>query len=132
MAKKTKPQRAAGKPSAEIGIIGGSGLYEMPGLESVREVRIKTPFGDPSDALVAGKLEGKRVAFLSRHARGQSVFTFVNRSIRSSVKISHSSVLRVENSDTTAPSGPAWNQCLVLGTSVYCSPGRSITSWNTV
>jgi 5'-methylthioadenosine phosphorylase len=70
MAKKQKPQRAAGKPTAEIGIIGGSGLYEMPGLESAREVRIKTPFGDPSDALVVGKLEGKRVAFLSRHARG--------------------------------------------------------------
>jgi 5'-methylthioadenosine phosphorylase len=70
MAKKSKPQRSTGKPSAEIGIIGGSGLYEMPGLESAREVRVKTPFGDPSDALVVGKLEGKRVAFLSRHARG--------------------------------------------------------------
>jgi 5'-methylthioadenosine phosphorylase len=70
MPKKAKSHRAAGKPSAEIGIIGGSGLYEMPGLESAREVRIKTPFGDPSDALVVGKLEGKRVAFLSRHARG--------------------------------------------------------------
>src|SRR5271163_125301 len=70
MAKKSQPRRSARKPAAEIGIIGGSGLYEMPGLESAREVRIKTPFGDPSDALVVGKLEGKRVAFLSRHARG--------------------------------------------------------------
>src|SRR3984885_4584531 len=70
MAKKAKAARDAGKASAEIGIIGGSGLYEMPGLESACEVRIKTPFGDPSDALVVGKLEGKRVAFLSRHARG--------------------------------------------------------------
>jgi 5'-methylthioadenosine phosphorylase len=70
MAKKAKAARDAGKASAEIGIIGGSGLYEMPGLESACEVRIKTPFGDPSDALVVGKLEGKCVAFLSRHARG--------------------------------------------------------------
>jgi 5'-methylthioadenosine phosphorylase len=70
MAKKAKPRRAAGKPTAEIGIIGGSGLYEMPGLESAREVRIRTPFGDPSDALIVGRLEGKRVAFLSRHSRG--------------------------------------------------------------
>jgi len=70
MPKKVSPRRAAGKPSVEIGIIGGSGLYEMPGLESAREIRIRTPFGDPSDALVIGKLEGKRVAFLSRHARG--------------------------------------------------------------
>jgi 5'-methylthioadenosine phosphorylase len=53
-----------------IGIIGGSGLYNMPGLEKPREVRVKTPFGDPSDALVVGTLEGKRVAFLARHARG--------------------------------------------------------------
>src|SRR5260370_3719709 len=56
--------------AAEIGIIGGSGLYAMPGLERTREWRVKTPFGDPSDALVLGTLEGKRVAFLARHARG--------------------------------------------------------------
>jgi 5'-methylthioadenosine phosphorylase len=55
---------------AEIGIIGGSGLYAMPGLEHTREWRVKTPFGDPSDALVLGTLEGKRVAFLARHGRG--------------------------------------------------------------
>jgi 5'-methylthioadenosine phosphorylase len=73
MPKKSKPRRAAGKPAAEIGIIGGSGLYEMPGLESAREVRVHTPFGDPSDALVVGKLEGHRVAFLSRHGRGHRI-----------------------------------------------------------
>jgi 5'-methylthioadenosine phosphorylase len=73
MPTKVSPRRAAGKPSAEIGIIGGSGLYEMPGLESAREVRIRTPFGDPSDALVVGKLEGRRVAFLSRHGRGHRI-----------------------------------------------------------
>src|SRR3989441_10217710 len=55
---------------AEIGIIGGSGLYKMPGLQAAREVRITTPFGRPSDALVLGKVEGRRVAFLARHGRG--------------------------------------------------------------
>jgi 5'-methylthioadenosine phosphorylase len=54
----------------KIGIIGGSGLYEMAGLSNTREVRIQTPFGDPSDALVVGTLEGRRVAFLARHGRG--------------------------------------------------------------
>jgi 5'-methylthioadenosine phosphorylase len=63
-------RRAAMKGSVHIGIIGGSGLYNMPGLENPREVRVKTPFGDPSDVLVVGTLEGKRVAFLARHARG--------------------------------------------------------------
>ncbi len=54
----------------KIGMIGGSGLYSMPGLEQVTEVRVNTPFGEPSDAFVIGILEGKRVAFLARHARG--------------------------------------------------------------
>jgi 5'-methylthioadenosine phosphorylase len=58
------------KPQAEIGIIGGSGLYAMEGLEGAREVRVRTPFGDPSDALMVGTLEGRRVAFLARHGRG--------------------------------------------------------------
>ena len=53
-----------------IGIIGGSGLYEMEGLESVEERRIETPFGQPSDAYIMGSLEGRRVAFLPRHGRG--------------------------------------------------------------
>ncbi len=56
--------------TAEIGIIGGSGLYAMPGLTKVKEVRVKTPFGAPSDAYVCGTLEGRKVAFLARHARG--------------------------------------------------------------
>jgi len=55
---------------AEIGIIGGSGLYAMPGLTAVREVRVETPFGEPSDAFVLGELEGRKVAFLARHGRG--------------------------------------------------------------
>jgi len=55
---------------AEIGIIGGSGLYAMPGLKKAKEVRLRTPFGAPSDAYVLGTLENRRVAFLSRHGRG--------------------------------------------------------------
>jgi 5'-methylthioadenosine phosphorylase len=55
---------------AQIGIMGGSGLYDMPGLKGVREVRLTTPFGKPSDVFVLGTLEGRRVAFLTRHGRG--------------------------------------------------------------
>jgi 5'-methylthioadenosine phosphorylase len=55
---------------AEIGIIGGSGLYDMPGFTDVREIRQQTPFGEPSDAYILGALEGRKVAFLARHARG--------------------------------------------------------------
>ncbi|HEX8491703.1 MAG TPA: S-methyl-5'-thioadenosine phosphorylase [Pyrinomonadaceae bacterium] len=55
---------------ARIGIIGGSGLYQMPELENIEEVRVDTPFGSPSDAYIVGTLEGVRVAFLPRHGRG--------------------------------------------------------------
>ena len=55
---------------AEIGIIGGSGLYAMPGLTEVREEHVSTPWGAPSDPLVLGTLDGRRVAFLARHGRG--------------------------------------------------------------
>src|SRR3990172_12095780 len=55
---------------ASVGVIGGSGLYDIEGLKSVREVRMRTPFGAPSDAIIVGTLEGTRVAFLSRHGRG--------------------------------------------------------------
>jgi 5'-methylthioadenosine phosphorylase len=60
-------------PQASIGIIGGSGLYSMSGLTGTREVRMKTPFGDPSDVIVLGALEGKSVAFLARHGRGHRI-----------------------------------------------------------
>jgi 5'-methylthioadenosine phosphorylase len=74
MAKPKKSARtakpAAKKESVKIAIIGGSGLYHMAGLTDTREVRVNTPFGDPSDAIVVGTLEGHRVAFLSRHGRG--------------------------------------------------------------
>ncbi len=58
---------------AEIGIIGGSGLYSMPGLTDVRELKQETPFGDPSDAYVLGTLAGRKVAFLARHGRGHRI-----------------------------------------------------------
>jgi len=53
-----------------VGIIGGSGLYQMPELTNVEEVKVDTPFGPPSDAFIVGTLEGERVAFLPRHGRG--------------------------------------------------------------
>ncbi|MGA2368556.1 MAG: S-methyl-5'-thioadenosine phosphorylase [Dehalococcoidia bacterium] len=58
---------------AKVGIIGGSGLYKHEGLSKVREVRIKTPFGDPSDAFTLGHLEGVNVAFLPRHGVGHRI-----------------------------------------------------------
>ena len=57
----------------EIGIIGGSGLYSMPGFTDIEEQKIETPFGDPSDAFVTGIVEGRRVAFLARHGRGHRI-----------------------------------------------------------
>ena len=70
MPKTRKPKRGAKKEPIKIGIIGGSGLYQMSGLTDTREIRVKTPFGNPSDAIVVGTLEGRRVAFLARHGRG--------------------------------------------------------------
>jgi 5'-methylthioadenosine phosphorylase len=69
--KAKKSSRA--KTQAEIGIIGGSGLYSMNGLTNTREIHVKTPFGEPSDAMVLGTLEGKQVAFLARHGRGHRI-----------------------------------------------------------
>jgi len=57
----------------EIGIIGGSGLYSMPGFTNVHEERVETPFGPPSDPFVLGELEGRKVAFLARHGRGHRI-----------------------------------------------------------
>jgi len=58
---------------AKIGVIGGTGVYQMEALTDVEEVKIETPFGDPSDAIVLGTLEGVRVAFLPRHGRGHRI-----------------------------------------------------------
>jgi 5'-methylthioadenosine phosphorylase len=58
---------------AEIGIIGGSGLYSMPGLTGIHEETIETPYGAPSDSFILGTLEGRQVAFLARHGRGHKL-----------------------------------------------------------
>jgi 5'-methylthioadenosine phosphorylase len=58
---------------ADIGIIGGTGLYQMDGFTDVREVAVETPFGPPSDRLFLGSLDGRRVAFLPRHGRGHRI-----------------------------------------------------------
>jgi 5'-methylthioadenosine phosphorylase len=60
-------------PEAKIGVIGGSGLYEMEGLKVLDEVRLETPFGKPSDAYILGELEGQKIAFLPRHGRGHRI-----------------------------------------------------------
>ena len=70
---KTAKKTAAKKPQASLGIIGGSGLYAMKGLTETKEINVKTPFGDPSEKIVTGLLEGKRVAFLARHGRGHRI-----------------------------------------------------------
>ncbi len=58
---------------AEIGIIGGSGLYSMPAVKVLREVEVETPWGKPSDAYILGELAGRKVAFLARHGRGHLI-----------------------------------------------------------
>src|ERR1700691_3572634 len=73
MAAKPKSRSKHSPAPVRIGIIGGSGLYSMEGLADTKEMRVRTPFGDPSDAIVVGTLEGKRVAFLARHGRGHRI-----------------------------------------------------------
>ena len=62
-----------GEETAEIGILGGSGLYALTAMKKVREVRPTTPFGDPSDSIRLGEIGGRRVAFLARHGRGHTL-----------------------------------------------------------
>ena len=57
-------------PNVQIAVIGGTGFYSMDGLTDIEEVHISTPFGEPSDTILVGTLEGRRVAFLARHGRG--------------------------------------------------------------
>jgi 5'-methylthioadenosine phosphorylase len=60
-------------PKAKIGVIGGTGLYQIEGLTDIKEVNINTPFGKPSDAITIGRLGGTNVAFLPRHSRGHTI-----------------------------------------------------------
>ena len=73
-------------PKAKIGVIGGSGLYQMAGLTKIEEVSLSTPFGDPSDAFIIGTLAGERVAFLPRHGRGHTSCRLRYRSARTSTR----------------------------------------------
>lgn len=66
-------RRRTSAPGVRLGVIGGSGLYQMPGLDDLREIRVRTPFGDPSDVLMVGTLGGVGVAFLPRHGRGHRI-----------------------------------------------------------
>ncbi|MFF8613664.1 S-methyl-5'-thioadenosine phosphorylase [Streptomyces sp. NPDC015350] len=63
-------QQEDGSVRAELGVIGGSGLYDLDGLEDVRETRVATPYGEPSSPVVSGTLGGRTVAFVARHGRG--------------------------------------------------------------
>lgn len=60
-------------PQAKVAVIGGSGFYQIEGIQNTSEVAITTPFGDPSDAIIVGELEGVPVAFLPRHGRGHRI-----------------------------------------------------------
>ena len=57
----------------DIGILGGTGLYEIEGLRNIEKIALETPFGDPSEIYIKGELEGKQVAFLSRHGKGHRI-----------------------------------------------------------
>ena len=69
----TDPDNRASEGQGAIGVIGGSGLYEMEGLEGIASVSVDTPFGSPSDALITGTLEGVPMVFLPRHGRGHRI-----------------------------------------------------------
>ncbi|GAG36105.1 unnamed protein product, partial [marine sediment metagenome] len=60
-------------PQAKIGVIGGTGLYDIEGLTGIEEVEVDTPFGKPSDAITISRLEGVRIAFLPRHSKGHRI-----------------------------------------------------------
>ncbi|MBI4396411.1 MAG: S-methyl-5'-thioadenosine phosphorylase [Elusimicrobia bacterium] len=67
------PKRTSKQEPVKYAVIGGSGLYEIPGIAGLKEIKIKTPFGSPSDAVMVGELSGVRCAFLPRHGRGHRI-----------------------------------------------------------
>lgn len=64
---------ATSYPEIEIGILGGTGLYDIDGIQNIRKIELQTPFGNPSDAYIVGTLSGREVAFLSRHGKGHTI-----------------------------------------------------------
>lgn len=96
---------------AEIGIIGGSGLYNMPGLLNIREVQVDTPFGLPSEKFILGQLEGRQVAFLARHGRGHrllpteinfraNIFAMKKLGVQTILSVSAVGSLKIEHKPT--------------------------------
>jgi 5'-methylthioadenosine phosphorylase len=90
-----------------LAVIGGSGLYAMPGLTDVEEIVVRTPFGEPSDAVIVGALNGRRVAFLPRHGRGHrrnpsevnyraNIYALKSLGVRHVVSVSACGSLRLE------------------------------------
>ena len=109
--RKPRPGAISTLATAEIGIIGGSGLYNMPGLTNVREQRVETPFGEPSEALILGTLEGREVAFLARHGRGHrllpselpfraNIYAFKSLGVSSILSVSAVGSLKEEHKPT--------------------------------
>ena len=71
-----EPENRLGLPQVDLGILGGTGLYEIEGLKVIEEICLETPFGEPSDAYILGVLEGKKIVFLSRHGRGHRILPY--------------------------------------------------------
>ncbi len=71
-----EPEIRSGLPQVDLGILGGTGLYEIDGLKILEEIELVTPFGKPSDAYFIGELEGKKIVFLSRHGRGHRILPY--------------------------------------------------------
>jgi 5'-methylthioadenosine phosphorylase len=71
-----EPEKRSGLPQIDLGILGGTGLYEIDGIKITEEIRLDTPFGKPSDAFIIGEFEGKKIAFLSRHGRGHRILPY--------------------------------------------------------
>ncbi len=71
-----EPEKRLGLPQVDLGILGGTGLYEIEGINIIEEISLNTPFGKPSDSFFIGDLEGKQVAFLSRHGRGHRILPY--------------------------------------------------------
>jgi 5'-methylthioadenosine phosphorylase len=104
---KTEIQGKSSLPRVDIGILGGTGLYAIEGIKNLKEHKLKTPLGDPSDAYMVGTLEGRRIAFLSRHGRGHrylpseinyraNVYGFKMLGVTSVISISSVGSLRAE------------------------------------
>jgi len=71
-----EPEKRLGLPQVDLGILGGTGLYEIDGMKIIEEICLETPFGKPSDAFIIGDLEGKKIVFLSRHGRGHRILPY--------------------------------------------------------